>query len=194
MAARANKGDVLKIAASQVAYERGLAGLTLANVAEAAGMPLGSLYYYFKSRDDMVGAAVSRVAGQLQARRDEWDGLGDSRLALRAFAGMTLGQADMLTRHGCPVGTLVAQLGKQDQAGAADIGHVFTALSDWASGHFRQLGLDGEAARRAGRKMVRDLEGAAMLAHATGDRTHVTDVVEDILADIDAMAAHGQPA
>ena len=188
MAARVNKSEALWKAASQVAYERGLAGLTLANVAEAAGMPLGSLYYYFKSRDDMVAAAVGRIHARFEQLRSQWDGLGDSRLALRAFANMTAEQTDTLARHGCPVGTLVAQLGKKQQAGTEDVGQVFSQLCDWAAGHFAGLGLHGEAARLAGRKMVRDLEGAAMLAHATGDTDHIGEVVSEILQQIDHLA------
>jgi len=190
MAVRTNKGETLWKAASQVAYERGLAGLTLANVAAAAKMPLGSLYYYFKSRDDMVGAAVARIHTRFEQLRDEWDALGDSRLSLRAFASMTTDQTDTLTRHGCPVGTLVAQLGKKQQAGTSDVGRVFSQLCEWASGHFANLGLAPEAARLAGRKIVRDLEGAAMLAHATGDTDHITEVVSDILQHIDQVAEH----
>lgn len=188
MAARANKSEALWKAASQVAYERGLAGLTLANVAEAAKMPLGSLYYYFKSRDDMVDAAVGRIHRRFEQLRTEWDGLGDSRLALRAFANMTAEQTDSLARHGCPIGTLVAQLGKKQQAGTGDVGQVFSQLCDWAAGHFVNLGLAPEAARLAGRKMVRDLEGAAMLAHATGDTGHISEVVSEILQQIDQRA------
>jgi TetR/AcrR family transcriptional regulator, transcriptional repressor for nem operon len=191
LSVRGNKSDVLWKAASQVAYERGLAGLTLANVAEAAKMPLGSLYYYFKSRDDMVGAAVARVHTRFLQLREQWDGLGESRLSLRAFAGMTAEQTETLTRHGCPIGTLVAQLGKKQQAGAGDVGQVFSQLCDWAAGHFATLGLSPEAARLAGRKMVRDLEGAAMLAHATGDAGHISEVVSEILHQIDSLADSG---
>ena len=108
--------------------------------------------------------------------------------ATPASAGLTASQTETLTRHGCPVGTLVAQLGKQQQAGAGDVGQVFSELCDWAAGHFAQLGLAPEAARLAGRKMVRDLEGAAMLAHATGDTAHIAEVVSDILLQIDRLA------
>ena len=188
MTGRTNKGDVLWKAAAEVAYERGLAGLTLANVAAAARMPLGSLYYYFKSRDDMVVAAVRRIHTRFEQLRQQWDGLGDSRLALRAFAELTASQTETLARHGCPIGTLVAQLGKKQQAGTGDVGQVFAQLCDWTAGHFARLGLSPDAARLAGRKMVRDLEGAAMLAHATGDTDHIAEVVSDILLQIDQLA------
>ncbi|MCS6761963.1 MAG: hypothetical protein MO846_08290 [Candidatus Devosia symbiotica] len=44
------------------------------------------------------------------------------------------------------------------------------------------------AARLAGRKIVRELEGAVMLAHETGDTDHISEVVSEILQHIDQVA------
>ena len=48
-------------AAYALAEERGLAGLGIRSVAEACGVSVGSIYNYFDSKADLVGAAVESV-------------------------------------------------------------------------------------------------------------------------------------
>jgi len=48
----------LIVAACDLFYRQGIAGTTLAHIAEAAEVPLGNVYYYFKTKDDIVAAVV----------------------------------------------------------------------------------------------------------------------------------------
>ena len=55
-------------AAIDVIAERGLEGVTHRAVANAAGVPLSATSYFFASMDELIGAAVTRIAdGVLQA-------------------------------------------------------------------------------------------------------------------------------
>lgn len=46
----------------------GVADTSHRRIAEAAGVPLGSLTYYFKGLDDIIGAAFARLAEQVSGR------------------------------------------------------------------------------------------------------------------------------
>jgi len=48
----------LVAAASDLLYEHGVERTTLADIAQAADVPLGNVYYYFKTKDDIVAAVV----------------------------------------------------------------------------------------------------------------------------------------
>ena len=63
-AARAARREDILDAARQVFAERGFRGTTIADIAEAAGIALGTIYLYFKSKDD-VFAALSQRLGEL---------------------------------------------------------------------------------------------------------------------------------
>jgi AcrR family transcriptional regulator len=63
-AARAARREDILNAARQVFAERGFRGTTIADIAEAAGIALGTIYLYFKSKDD-VFAALSQRLGEL---------------------------------------------------------------------------------------------------------------------------------
>lgn len=48
-----DKRESLKKAAIQLAFEHGLHNWTQQELAERAGVPLGNVYYYFKSQDEL---------------------------------------------------------------------------------------------------------------------------------------------
>jgi AcrR family transcriptional regulator len=58
-------------AAVGLAYQNGFGATSLADIAREAEVPLGNVYYYFKTKDDIGDAIVERLA-QLSARRQRW--------------------------------------------------------------------------------------------------------------------------
>ena len=59
VARAADKRRRLKAAAAQVLHERGVERTTLADIARVAEVPVGNVYYYFKTKDELVQAALS---------------------------------------------------------------------------------------------------------------------------------------
>ena len=52
------KRERLIAAAAACVYEQGIEKTTLADIAAAAGVPLGNVYYYFKTKNDLAEAVV----------------------------------------------------------------------------------------------------------------------------------------
>jgi AcrR family transcriptional regulator len=48
----------LVAAASQLLHQQGIMRTTLAEIAQAAGVPPGNVYYYFKTKDEIIAAVV----------------------------------------------------------------------------------------------------------------------------------------
>jgi AcrR family transcriptional regulator len=55
---RQDKRERLIAAACQVMYAQGVEKTTLADIAAAAGIPLGNVYYYFKTKDHLLQAVI----------------------------------------------------------------------------------------------------------------------------------------
>lgn len=55
-----NKRDVILATAKQLFIEHGVAGTTIANIANQAGIAKGSVYSYFKSKQDIVQALLTQ--------------------------------------------------------------------------------------------------------------------------------------
>lgn len=60
------KRERLATAAAQVLHAQGVAQTTLADIAQAAEVPVGNVYYYFKTKDDLVEAAIGAQAENLR--------------------------------------------------------------------------------------------------------------------------------
>jgi AcrR family transcriptional regulator len=68
-------------AACRVIARNGLAGTTLADVAEESGWSIGSIRHYFPNKDDLVASALWRVGERL-----------DERIRERTAGGMTMNE------------------------------------------------------------------------------------------------------
>ena len=65
------KRERLVAAARQVLYERGVEKSALADIAAAADVPLGNVYYYFKTKDALVSAVIEhyrQTFGEMNAQ------------------------------------------------------------------------------------------------------------------------------
>ena len=151
-------------AACDLFYRRGIAGTTLAHIAEAADVPVGNMYYYFKTKDDIVAAVVEARTEELRSataalqRRH-----GTPKARLKALVGLLADSRDMIADHGCPYGTLCTELAKPGES------HPLTAplmqtLLDWTEQQFDAMGRRN--AHDLALELVIAYQGSAVLANA----------------------------
>src|SRR6266568_6407366 len=73
--------------AMKLAYRNGFRKTSLADIAKAARVPVGNVYYYFKTKEELAEAVVERRLGEFRAARVGWDRLGSPKERLLAFVG-----------------------------------------------------------------------------------------------------------
>ena len=188
----AGKRARLVTAARQVLYEQGVEKATLADIAAAAEVPLGNVYYYFKTKDALVAAVIDSY-------RDGYDGLSadfnqHQRPAdrLKAFVRVLIARQDTMARFGCPVGSLSSELGKQEDDLRAEAGTIFAGLIDWAEAQFLEMGRDD--ARELAVALVAAYEGTALLAAALRDPALIDTEGARLERWIDSLAGAGPQA
>jgi TetR/AcrR family transcriptional regulator, transcriptional repressor for nem operon len=186
----AGKRGRLVAAARQVLYEQGVEKATLADIAAAAEVPLGNVYYYFKTKDALVAAVIDSY-------RDGYDGLSagfnqhqQPADRLKAFVRVLTTRQDTMARFGCPVGSLGSELGKQEDALRAEVGTILAGLIDWAEGQFREMGRDD--ARELAVALIAAYEGTALLAAALRDPGLIGTEGARLDRWIDSLAGSGQ--
>ena len=106
------KRERLVESARELVHEQGVQRTTLAEVAERAEVPAGNVYYYFKTKDELVGAVVESY---LREARDLLAGLERHRSPQARLKGLVRSWeeiGDSVARHGCPIGSLCAELGR----------------------------------------------------------------------------------
>lgn len=137
---RLGKRERLIAAAVQLLHEHGVERTTLADIAHAADVPVGNVYYYFKTKDELVEAVVASRIAEMQGALAELDQHRTPKARLKAFVRMLMGQAELTARYGCPQGSLCSELDKRDDGPGSDCAELMRAPIDWAEQQFRDLG------------------------------------------------------
>jgi AcrR family transcriptional regulator len=164
----ADKRRRLSTAAARTLHEQGIERTTLADIARVAEVPVGNVYYYFRTKDELVQAALSEHRAHLDELTGALDGLPDPRERLKGLIDAWVSQRDVAARFGCPTGTLAVELDKRPDGGLdAEAAAVIRRLLDWAAQQFRALGLpDPEGLALT---LVCGYQGMSLLANALRD-------------------------
>src|SRR5437588_6302472 len=92
--------------AMNLAYRNGFRESSLADIAKAAHVPVGNVYYYFKTKEELGEAVVERRLAEIRAFRAEMGRLSSPKERLVAFLDSIQRNKDRLVRGGCPIGGL----------------------------------------------------------------------------------------
>lgn len=160
-----DKRQRLTEAATTLALSRGFERTSIADIADAASVPSGSVYYYFKTKDDVGSAIIGALLEHNQALIDMWNEEPGPRERLIAYIDHTADSADDLVTYGNPTTGLAADLRRHSDHLGAAASAVVQELIDWAAGQFEQLGFGADTAAARAMHLVAGLEGGAALSH-----------------------------
>jgi AcrR family transcriptional regulator len=167
--------------ANRLFYQRGYNQTSFSDIAEAAGIPRGNFYYYFKTKDDILGAVIDGRIERIRAMLADWTAAEpDPRMRLKRFVGMLKASEKDLVRYGCPMGSLSIELGKAQPALKAKAKKMFDLFRDWLSAQLAAIGHE-HAAEEAMRILGR-MQGVAVMVQVYGDR----DYFREQLAELEA--------
>ncbi|MFE2322741.1 TetR/AcrR family transcriptional regulator [Streptomyces sp. NPDC059385] len=189
----ADKRRRLTTEAARVLHEQGVERTTLADIARAADVPVGNVYYYFKTKDELVLAALSEHSAHLDELTGRLDRLPDPRDRLRTLIKAWVDQREVAARYGCPTGTLAVELDKRaDGTLDAEAGTVIRRLLEWAGDQFRALGLPDPDDLAV--TLVSAYQGMSLLANALRDPELMTRQGALLLRWLDSLQAPDQTA
>jgi len=161
------KRERLIAGARQVLHEQGVEVSTLADIALAADVPVGNVYYYFKTKDELVAAAIDAHAADIRAMLGEFERSRTPRARLKAFVRALADQGDLTARFGCPHGTLCSELGKRGDELSDAAPQLMQIPIDWAEQQFRELGR--RDAHDLAVALIASYQGISLLTNAFGD-------------------------
>src|SRR6266852_1462963 len=154
--------------AMKLAYRNGLRETSLADIAEAAHVPVGNVYYYFKTKEELGEAVVERRLTQFREFREEIDRLSSPKERLFAFVESIHGNREQLARGGCPVGGLCSELQKEGGALAKKSATLFTEPMGWLEKQFQAAGHDKDS-RELAMHLFSAFQGMAAVAHGANE-------------------------
>lgn len=180
-----DKREKLVEAARSLIHRNGYRQTSIADIAEASGVPLGNIYYYFKTKDDLVSAAINQRRDINRQWYAQLDTSPSPTARLLQLLRDTRGAIDIMTAHGCPVGSLCQELDKSPSAVSGEVDAVLKEQIDWVAGQFVQLGqADGNALAL---QFISRLQGAILVAHALKDPAIIETEIDRLQAWIDSL-------
>ncbi len=159
--ARNNKRDKLIIAAHDSFRERGVDSTTLANIAQLATVPLGNVYYYFKSKESIVFAVLEFRRKLIKQQFEELAAIPDVLTRLKTLVTQTISFNEQTKNYGDALGSLCQELGRQGGDVAAAAAKLMDEILLWCENQFKALGKTD--AKQLAVMLISSMQGASLL-------------------------------
>ncbi len=155
-------------AAVKITYQYGFGPAALADIAKEARVPLGNVYYYFKTKDEIGDAIVDLRVSRFRRLLQELDKEDSPKERLCGFVQLKIKNREGLARSGCPVGTLCSELQKHGGAVAKKSRVLLAEALAWMETQFKALG-KGTDSRGLAVHLLSATQGVSVLAHTFHD-------------------------
>ena len=151
----------------QLLHQQGVEKTTFADISRATDVPVGNIYYYFKTKDELVEAAIASHRHDINALLGSLEHHRTPQARLKAFIRALVSHRDTAARYGCPHGTLCSELDKRDDPPARSAVTLLQPTVDWAEAQFTAMGR--RDARDLAMALIASYQGISLLANTYRD-------------------------
>jgi TetR/AcrR family transcriptional repressor of nem operon len=180
------KRERLVAGARDVIHQQGVEKTTIADIAQAADVPVGNVYYYFKTKDELVAAAIDRHARDIEAMLGSLQRHRSPRARLKALVRELTGRSELVARYGCPLGSLCSELDKRTDGLSRTCAQLLQLPIEWAERQFRELGR--RDARELAFALIASYQGIALLTNTFRDPDLMSREARRLERWIDSLA------
>jgi len=175
MARTSDKRERLIQAADRLVLRQGFKQTTLSDIASDAGVPLGNVYYYFKTKEDIgetiVRMRIERIQEWLEACSNE----PEPRDRLLKFLDYPASHRDEIAESGCTLGTLSYELRRSDTRLNALAHSLVGVLLDWAEQQFTAMGRSD--AHELALQFTSNMQGMSLISNVLDDPEVIDSMV-----------------
>lgn len=169
MQKKTDKRTRLVEAADKLFYEQGVSITTLANIASLAEVPLGNVYYYFKSKDSIIQAVIEQRQRMLRDQFAQWATLSPAE-QLKALIQQQVDQNAQTLAFGDWFGSLCQELCKAKGPIASSAAELMNTLLNWAEKQFQGMA-KGEQSKALALALMASLQGLSLLTLTLKDES-----------------------
>ncbi|HMD41399.1 MAG TPA: TetR/AcrR family transcriptional regulator [Candidatus Acidoferrum sp.] len=161
-------------AAVKVTHRYGFGQAAIADIAREAGVPLGNVYYHFRTKDEIGRAIIDLRVSRFRTLLEELNKAKSPQERLCGFVQIKIKNSGDLARRGCPVGTLCSELQKHGGAAAKRSRILFAMALEWMEAQFKAMGR-GADSRGLAVHLLSATQGVSVLAHTFHDPGLITN-------------------
>jgi TetR/AcrR family transcriptional regulator, transcriptional repressor for nem operon len=175
------------VAIDNLLYHRGFNLMSFSDIAEASAVPRGNIYYYFKTKDEVLEAVIEYRIAQMQLMLEDWNtNIKTPLKRLKRYAKIPLNEIDNITRFGCPIGSLNTELGKSQHDLQQVTRKQYDAFLDWLKSQFREMVPEKNAHNLAMHLLVLT-QGLAVIAQSYDDKKLVRREMKTIESWLESL-------
>jgi TetR/AcrR family transcriptional repressor of nem operon len=180
------KRERLIASARDLVHRHGVERPTLAEIAEAADVPPGNVYYYFKTKDQLIEAVIESRETDVRELLTSLNRRRSPAARLKGLAHNWLEVKELVAAEGCPLGTLSVELNNHGDGLDCQAPKLFSALVDWSEDQFREMGCKDP--RDHALTLFSTVQGAALLSSAFRDPEILVTQVRRLERWIDSLS------
>jgi len=179
---RIDKRERLIASASKLFHQGGYNQTSIADIADDAGVPLGNVYYYYKTKADIAKAVLEERKKSFENWYDELEKIPYPQDRLITMLSDVSKYKNMVVKYGCPVGSLCQELTKGDTS--LPISKMADGLLKmqikWASKQFREM--KKKRPNELGLEWISSIHGTSLVANAMNDPKIIDDGIKRLKA------------
>lgn len=178
MARQNDKRIRLVKGADQLFHQQGINTTTLADIAQLADVPLGNVYYYFKSKESIILAVIADRLQTLQQIFNELNNISSPKDRLKALLEKWISENETITNFGDPLGSLCLELSKQPGELQKAVANLMQTVISWCETQFNTLNLADKSSSNVAQlamHFISSLQGISLLGVTFKDSTHLKE-------------------
>ena len=162
-----DKRERLIKSATKLFHQAGFKDTSIADIAEDSGVPLGNVYYYFKTKDDLAAAVIKQRTETIKSQAKKWEENPDPKQRLINLLDMQESMKNETAKYGCPIGSMCQELDKERPPVASEADGLMHWVLQWITRQFEEMGQ--KQADQFGLQLMSALQGCAVVANALKD-------------------------
>lgn len=169
-------------AADQLFYSRGYNQTSFSDISDETGIPRGNFYYYFKTKEDILAAVMKQRLNEFQQVLNACEQSSPQPLQrLLCLLQIPLQKEVEVLHYGCPIGTLSAELAKQQQVDISRtrLTAVFDLMKNWIEQQLVEMGQTQRASEIA-MNLLAKMQGVIMIANVYNDAAFLHKGMDEI--------------
>lgn len=177
-------------AANQLFYKKGYNRTSFSDVVGMADVPRGNIYYYFKTKDELLRAVIRHRLEITNTMLGEWNRTIAQPLdRLERFVQIMYDSTPALLQSGCPMGSLNMELGKEQGELQNEAQQLFDTFQRWIANQFTDLGYRDES-RELSLQLLARGQGAILMAQIYQDPGFLERSTKEINRWLETLARY----
>jgi len=162
-----SKRERLIDSADRLILQQGFKQTTLSDIAKEANVPLGNVYYYFKTKEEIGETVVRTRIKNSQQWLDICSTEAEPLDRLLRFLEFPIHNRAELAESGCMLGTLSYELRRSDSRLNGIASSLLNVMLKWSEQQFAAMGRDDAADLAL--QFTSNLQGMCLISNALND-------------------------